>query len=551
MANNDLLDEEIVDSEDTPTIDNIGTPARGAILLEQQIKMLQDSLDRRSQLPFNPVMMKLAQGFLAPTKTGSFGESLGLAAEGASDAAEKELARKTDVEKLKLELAQKQYELTGDVAGQAMFNEAMSGRLGPKGKEVASLSTKQKEENIPTSTEAPTTPTKEVSPNEAVKIVQNNPSELSKITLTPEIVTAIGATSKKWGIIAQKMYENQIKYANVGIAEKKLQQTNLDISPRGIFNKATGKWEEKTPQQAIKRRNPFDPSDKEGVLVPENLVAEYDAALATGNSDEIKKVLTKIGQPGYVGNKPTEEETTAERETRIKKGEIRYTQDIENNRTALELMSTRADAALDIKNNAQAIYDFAANKDTSGAFGILSKPGFKATFFSALKEPLRIGEVGVGIANIEDLMRKAGGTQKEIDAASAVARNISQLELGFSQMFKGQGQVSDNERLIVSNVGPQLTDSPKVVMLKSEAVMARSDFDNKNSEIYSQWIKNNPDKFVTDYKQSKDYNNLKNSYNKNLGDILVKYGMKSAPIAPASKPSGGGSLYKDLQNEKK
>lgn len=51
------------------------------------------SLDSRRNRPFNPMLMKLAAGMLQPTKTGSFGESLGYAAAGMSDQAEKDFAQ--------------------------------------------------------------------------------------------------------------------------------------------------------------------------------------------------------------------------------------------------------------------------------------------------------------------------------------------------------------------------------------------------------------------------------------------------------------------------
>jgi len=54
--------------------------AQSAALMAQ-IEKLKSSLDSRKGLPFDPVMMAGAAGFLKPTKTGSFGESLGYAAD--------------------------------------------------------------------------------------------------------------------------------------------------------------------------------------------------------------------------------------------------------------------------------------------------------------------------------------------------------------------------------------------------------------------------------------------------------------------------------------
>jgi uncharacterized protein (DUF2267 family) len=80
-------------------------------ILEQQIARLKSSAEKPRQLPFDPVWMRAAAGFLAPTKTGSFGESLGYAAEGAGKAAEQEHRRRREEENLQMELMGKVNEL--------------------------------------------------------------------------------------------------------------------------------------------------------------------------------------------------------------------------------------------------------------------------------------------------------------------------------------------------------------------------------------------------------------------------------------------------------
>ena len=90
--------------------------------LNSQIRTLKDSLDSRMGLPFDPMLLKVAAGFAKPTKTGSFGESLGYAAEAAVDEGEKEFARKQAMNKLKLELDQKMLDITqqGAIMGHRM-----------------------------------------------------------------------------------------------------------------------------------------------------------------------------------------------------------------------------------------------------------------------------------------------------------------------------------------------------------------------------------------------------------------------------------------------
>ena len=41
------------------------------------LQQIKEALNARTSKPFNPTLMAMAQGFLTPTATGSFGESLG------------------------------------------------------------------------------------------------------------------------------------------------------------------------------------------------------------------------------------------------------------------------------------------------------------------------------------------------------------------------------------------------------------------------------------------------------------------------------------------
>jgi hypothetical protein len=52
----------------------------GQQVLDQHRARLMNLMTSRQNMPFDPALMALAKGLLAPTKTGSFGESFGYGA---------------------------------------------------------------------------------------------------------------------------------------------------------------------------------------------------------------------------------------------------------------------------------------------------------------------------------------------------------------------------------------------------------------------------------------------------------------------------------------
>jgi hypothetical protein len=77
---------------------------------ERQMQKLMDALNVRKNMPFDPVLMRVAGALLQPTKTGSFGESLGYATTAAAEEGEKQAMRGIDLAKLEFELGQKKLE---------------------------------------------------------------------------------------------------------------------------------------------------------------------------------------------------------------------------------------------------------------------------------------------------------------------------------------------------------------------------------------------------------------------------------------------------------
>lgn len=88
------------------------------ILLDNQLEKLQASLQDRKADTDRELWLKLAQGFLAPTKTGSFGESAGAAAGNAQEVLAKQKADEKAALENQFKLAQLKYGMMKDDIGQ-------------------------------------------------------------------------------------------------------------------------------------------------------------------------------------------------------------------------------------------------------------------------------------------------------------------------------------------------------------------------------------------------------------------------------------------------
>jgi hypothetical protein len=86
-------------------------------VLDEHRRRLMDLISSRQQMPFDPAMMSLAAGLLAPTKTGGFGESLSAGMTGYATEAEKQFRRQQEEAKLGYELEMAAQQQKRDLLG--------------------------------------------------------------------------------------------------------------------------------------------------------------------------------------------------------------------------------------------------------------------------------------------------------------------------------------------------------------------------------------------------------------------------------------------------
>jgi hypothetical protein len=222
------------------------------------------------------------------------------------------------------------------------------------------------------------------------------------------------------------------------------------------------------------------------------------------------------------------------------------------------------------------LYNLASNPETKGAFGVLNKPGVVNAIAVAIAQFLDKGSFGT--AGLEQAVRTAGGSEKEIEAASYVASVQGHLQLMAAQDFlKGQGAVSDAERRLIANLVGSLSDTPRSVAMKAKVVEARADFDRYVADAFYEWRNKtgNSTRTVEDFYREKDgeYKTLFKEYDDHMNALYSHYfgSSKQKPVTSpesqvvkpqnvptpavkqpnASTPQNMGPLEKRLRESKK
>ena len=478
----------------------------GRAQLDQQIQKLKQGLDKRSQMPFDPMWMKIAAGLLKPTKTGSFAESAGYAAENAADAAIAEQKRLEDVEKLKLDL-----ELKGLESKQAAAQmEDFLGYSQPAQLKPA-VTTGARGEIV--SNEIP----------RVASAVSTRPGTIRKIT-DADISRAYALGEKHGDKVAAiaKAQREEFASSNAPVtiqlpngAEYKTTAANADT-----YNNAVRESIEKNDPSIIN-----DALRKIGAIAP-----TYRSQTEGATKEATKE--TSLTLPESPAEKAGKEE-----ESKIYgKGSAELATQLQLSGTGANDLRNAADAAISIsKSNPKAfkLLENAEIRDSYNKFISAAQIGTPWGSFSLPKET--IAKFGLDHNDILALQQMA-----QIEAQMTVMNRRTWL--------KGQGQVSDNESAMVAMLGPQHSDDPAVIRMKSEAIKLKADFEER---AYEAWVDYHEkggsfSKFLV----SPEYKAAKNDYNKRLGMALeanARYlSGERNPTSGTQNTSPGGFKTKTL-----
>jgi len=540
-----------------PTSLGYGTSAWDKYVAAQ--KKAEDALEERNGRLFDPVMLAMAQGFLAPTKTGGFGESLGNVAGAVAPAQAAEEKRTMDMAKMRMEMAQQQ--LQTEVQGQAAKEEQEYWA--------------RKRGVPPTTPPAPPATAQQPQPPQPVQLAsagatlpagaltQAAPSAAPVAPPAPPVASA-GALAQAapqapqaapqmpagqqlfppapegWtpqeDEIARSMRLAGKKPFEVEQAIDKMRRENMVVKENQATDLRTGKI-----------FTPPDPTPTE-VRIPgagtytttKTMAGRLAGAQARNDAEEYWRIADMIkngisrpasktetpppanatptgaapaGAPAQTGMLTKEqEEASAARKKEMAVGGAKS----ENTRRdTLPDDIKRYDS---LARSADSLYKIV--DENPRGFGTFDKPGVLPAIGVLVRDGIRANKVNVDMGGWEDAIRGANPKIKEsdINAVRLGAAEQANIELNYANMFlKGTGPITEGERAIVRRAGAgNVSMNPETLKLRAKAVGKRASYERDDLNAYREFVTKSPDSTYLDYMNSPKFKSLYADYDKEM-----------------------------------
>lgn len=512
---------------------------------DQYLAELKSTLDARKNRSFDPSMLAMAAGFLSPTQTGGFGESLANAMKGYTQS--QAVEEKQDVENaaMRMQIAQAENE-------QRLRREALQG---------------SQDITFGLPTGAP----KDASP---VPMFRGQPITLDMIVKYKQIIPELGKAMDE----ALKTYISSVKTEQGGaynVLTGKFEpfggQGNEDYFIPG--DAATGQ-----PAQSLKVTKQdkivLDKARSEGdgltfwttvdkytkrlprpsATAPATSAAPSAAPSAPSTGGAIASGAPSTAQPsepspvikpmgGSFATTPGAYQRDIEAETAGEKttAEVMARKNAERTQSFMD----QGAAAIQILPEIRKAKEILKNYDLQKLLAVLEGPTVKQNIGKILSETFKVGNYTAGLPAIREVLANAGTDQNLINAASLLAQTRAYMDFQMRQGLGSGTSVSNFEQQMVNQMGPSERDTPDTYMKKLLFMEKQAEF--------RQNLANALDKTgmsFNKFSRTGDFTEMFDQYQKDVIDILGTSG-KSASGARSSGSTSGASKEKTREELKK
>ena len=504
-------------------IDDLGDQREA---MNAALMRLREGLDARKNRPFDPVLMQTAAGFLKPTKTGSFGESLGYAAEGAGAAAEREMLRNAETQKLEQELLGKEIEFRQQLGGDQLISQLMGGAKpstapAPAGGAVTTPSGGLRIPNTASPVDVATAPR----PEQVLTAARQG-----RIPITDEVLLLASRVAPKMLPTLTEIRKAQEGEEKNRIENAKLEATTRKVKPHGGLTER--EMDKKEYAQYLEQLADFRKTGDEQKL----LEYYFSKGWLEDNQSRRMTPATAGSAPAQIPRSKSQTEIDAEKETATQTAKERAT----SAEQKASKLSLQAEAAFANMNTADDMIGYAKNNPK--ILAAMNKPGIFGAVARAAEQGVKVGDFSVSLP--AKTLLEANLTGEDLAALQIFAQKYAELQSRGRQLNRtpGEGAISDYETKLLGSIYALPTDSQRAVILKSDALKLQSMFDEERFKLWNQKSKQTGYSY-NDFMVDDDYKSLKTDYKKTLDrvreenlDLLTpkkKTPAASAPSTPA------------------
>ena len=488
---------------------------------------MRESLDVRKNRLFDPVLMQTAAGFLKPTKTGSFGESLGYAAEGAGAAAERESVFQRENQKLEMELLGKEQELRQQLGGDQLISALMGGPKTSSAPAPAGGATTTPDGQLRVAgTASPVDVATLRTPDQVLGAARQG-----RIPITDEVLLLASRVAPKMLATLTEIRKAQEGEEKNRIEREKLGQDKRKVVPRGLRTEREMNVAEYAKYKAALDQY-FADGDEQKLLAFYDKNGYLEAEQLRG-----RKPVATGEAPAPISQAYSASEAEARKEalTTVEKERAKGSEELA---TKLRL---QAEAAFANTNTADDMIGYAKNNPK--ILQAMNRPGVFGAIVRASEQGIKVGDFSVSLP--AKTLAEANLDENDLAALQIFAQKYAELQSRGRQLNRtpGEGAISDYETKLLGSIYALPSDSQRAVILKSEALKLQSMFDEDRFALWKEKRKQTGytyDDFTTD----KDYKALKTEYKKTLDrvreenlDLLTPKKKAPAANAPATSPA--------------
>jgi len=543
---------------------------------QDAVARLSDSLANRKML-FDPTLLAMAEGFLSPTQTGGFGESLGKMAGKVGAAQEMEDKRQMALREREVAVAGQGVELqrmkardaellkylggpqaaSGPIAG-PQAGAIVGPQAGPLSSGAPVTSAAEPTEGAPAAgalsqaTAQPAAPKVVGSPQGALASMEANKPPgfegVEGIQVMPPNPNFM--TGRDY--VRMNRFDKNKTAADLIKEGQEIEQKRYRDKEGGVQDLATGKFY----QFPTGKTEEIQLYGYEGTHKVDARTAARLSLLAANNDpayhDLAKRVVEgprkrtegggKEGEPSG-GIKSVQQLAIEQKEAETRSGKLG------------EKAAEKEAAVEETDATARRIYGSVTRvsdylKQSPNYFGIFARPGVTAAIGNLIKEGIQTPSGTLNLAGFEDSMRKMmpGVTQKDLDNVTKAATELAEIELAFTRLYLAkQGAVTEGERKIVRAIPGTTSTSPEVLRTRMDLLKSRSQFDIDTADAFRQWQDKNPGRSYLEFERKSDlYKQIKKDFEAETERIFG--GIKAVPTsqrkqeatpAPAGTPSAG------------